>query len=102
MTTTTVMKNSMSMTNAAETAGFTTVQNASAPTDSMDYAESVTGAWTGKEGEKTMWDDEDVMYYNRLLKEGYWDDEIVMNRRSQDDDMDSDLDDWDSDDYLWN
>ena len=49
-----------------------------------------------------MWDDEDVMYYNRLLKEGYWDDEIVMNRRSPDDDMDSDLDDWDSDDYLWN
>ena len=48
MTTTTVMKNSMSMTNAAETAGFTTVQNAAAPTDLRDCVKPATGAWTGK------------------------------------------------------
>jgi len=48
-----------------------------------------------------MWDYEEAMYYSRLLKEGYRDDEIVMNGMYTEDDLDTDLDDWESDDYLW-
>ena len=91
------------MTNAAATADSMTVRSAAAPTALKDFTRHATGAWTGngKEGERTMWDYEEAMYYSRLLKEGYRDDEIVMNGMYTEDGLDTDLDDWESDDYLW-
>ena len=49
-----------------------------------------------------MWSYEEDMYYNQLLKEGYRDEEIMMAEAYTDDDLDMDLDDWESDDFLWN
>ena len=48
-----------------------------------------------------MWSYEEAMYYNQLLKAGYRDEEIMMSDIYTDGDLDADLDDWESDDYLW-
>ena len=103
MITTTVMKNSMSMTNAAETVGTLIVRRVIAPAHCrMNFGMRTAGAWNGKEGEtKTMWSYEEAMYYNQLLKAGYRDEEIMMSDIYTDGDLDADLDDWESDDYLW-
>ena len=45
-----------------------------------------------------MWEYEDAMFYNQLLKEGYRDDAIIMDESCTEDDWD--MDDWESDDYL--
>lgn len=43
--------------------------------------------------------DYDAVYYNELLKEGFRDDDIIMDE--SDDYYDIDMDDWESDDYFW-